>query len=133
LEAISLNKQKNGNEIASGLFSGFVVAIIVIICYYAVFSFGHLLLGSKHYIEIVILMVIFSISTGASYPLLAKGSAKGPAAMIAFFVTLYAGSRLINVFEIHLFVIITIIAAALVKILIWSEILKKNPNPKNLS
>ncbi|MFA6097180.1 MAG: hypothetical protein WC788_06135 [Candidatus Paceibacterota bacterium] len=128
-----MNGQKNYYETASSLFSGFIVAIIVIICYYAAFSFGYLILGSKHYIEVVILMVIFSISTGASYPLLAKGSAKGPIAMIAFFLTLYAMSRLINIFEIHLFVIITIIAAALVKILIWSEILKKHSSPKNLS
>lgn len=124
-------KTETKKDILSSLFSGSIVALTVIFCYLMVFYFGKWLLGTEHYVEIIILMVFFALSTGACYPLLAKGSAKSPAAMIAFFATLTAANRFINIFEIHIFVMITIITATLVKILIWTEIKRMAPASSN--
>lgn len=125
---------KKDNSVSMSLFLGFIVGVLTIFCYFIAFEIGNWLLGPKYYIETIIMMVVFSISTGAYYPIYAKGSAKSPIAMIAFFITMYAVSRNINIFEMHLFAIITIITATLIWILIWHADTKKEaPAPNDLS
>jgi len=128
-----MNIEKN-DSISRSLFSGFVVGLLTIFSYFIAFEIGNWIMGPKYYIEIIIMMVAFSISTGAYYPLCAKGSAKSPIAMIAFFITMYAVSRNINIFEMNLFVIITIVTTTLIRILIWhAETKKEAPAPNNPS
>lgn len=119
-----MNVEKD-NSILMSLFSGLVVGLLTIFCYFVAFEIGNWLLGPKYYIETIIMMVVFSISTGAYYPIYSKGSAKSLVAMISYFITMYAASRELNVFEINLSVIITIITATLVGILIWHADTKK--------
>lgn len=128
-------KTETKYNVLLGLFSGFCVAIFAIFCYYAVFSFATFLLGTRdyRYITIIIAMVILSISTGAKYAIIMQKPGKNSVDMIAFFVTLYAASRFINIYEIYIFVMITIITTALVKILIWNEIKRMAPASNNPS
>jgi len=125
---------KKDNDLSKSLFSAFIVGILVIFCFYLAFEFSNWIMGAEYYFVTIIMMVTFAILAGADYPLYMKESSKSPIAMIAFFITLYAAGRFLNVFEINLFVIITIIAATLVRILIWLEVIKKEaPAPNNLS
>lgn len=128
-------KTETKYNILLGLFSGFCVALFAIFCYYVAFNFATFLLGTKNYryIEIMIAMVIFSISTGAKYAIVMQKPGKNSVEMIAFFVTLYAASRFINIYEIYIFVTITIITVALVKILFLTEIKRMAPASNNPS
>lgn len=129
-----MNVEKN-NSVSMSLLSGFIAGLLTIFFYFVAFEIGNWLMGPKYYIETIIMMAVFSISTGAYYPIYAKGSSRNPIAMIAFFITMYAAGHELNVFEINLFVIITIITATLIRILIWhhEDIKKEAPAPIDLS
>lgn len=113
---------ENKHDALNSLFAGFIVGIITIICYYLAFSIGNFLLGKEHYAETMMLMIMLSISSGTHYVLSGSKPAKDLPAMVVFFMTLYAASYLIDVFEIYIFAVITIITATLLRILLWREI-----------
>ncbi len=118
-EAISLNEQKNKNEVVWSLVAGLLAGLFTIFMYSIAFLILNFLIGSKGYVFTILMLAVFSISSGVYFVFYGKGSLKKWTGYMSFILTLIAGSILINKFEIFLFSAIPIMSIAVMKIILW--------------